>query len=99
MSKDRVSTRTPNFTHVEEKLLLELTDKHKRVVENKKTGAVQWSDKEKAWKQLEEYFNGRNIFTTFRSMTILKQKYSNLKKLKSKFSRNKQEMEKWREYK
>jgi hypothetical protein len=66
----------------------------------KKTGAVQWSDKEKAWKQLEEYFNARKIFTTFRSMTILKQKYSNLKnKSKSKFSRNKQEMENWREYK
>jgi hypothetical protein len=28
------SKRTPNFTHVEEKLLLELMDKHKGVIEN-----------------------------------------------------------------
>jgi hypothetical protein len=93
MSKDSASKRTPNFTHVEEKLLPELMEKHKRVIENKKSGAVQWSDKEKAWKQLEEEFNGRNIVTTFCSMTILKQKYNNLKKnSKNKFARNKQEM-------
>jgi hypothetical protein len=43
MSKDSASKRTPNFTHLEEKLLLELTDKHKRVVENKKnwSGSVE----------------------------------------------------------
>jgi hypothetical protein len=64
------SKRTPNFTHVEEKLLFELMDKHKRIIDNKKSGAVQWSDKEKAWKQLEEEFNGKNIVSTFRSMTI-----------------------------
>jgi hypothetical protein len=44
----------------------------------KKTGAINWSEKEAAWKKIEEEFNSQS--TVFRSVESLKRFHNNKKK-------------------
>jgi len=44
--------RNVNFNKREEELLVELVTTHKHVLENKKTDAVVWKEKEACWKKL-----------------------------------------------
>ncbi|XP_077485476.1 myb/SANT-like DNA-binding domain-containing protein 3 [Amblyomma americanum] len=46
-----------NFSRVERALLLDLVDKHKAVLENKRTDAVSVARKRKEWELIETQFN------------------------------------------
>ncbi|CAG9583214.1 unnamed protein product [Danaus chrysippus] len=50
-------TRGPNFSSGEKKVLIELTDKYKEIVGNKKADAVTIAAKKQAWEKLTEEFN------------------------------------------
>lgn len=49
--------RCPNFTAAERILLIKLANKKSGILENKKTDAVTWRDKENCWKLIEKEFN------------------------------------------
>lgn len=72
--------RAANFSINEEQLLIRLVKKYKNIIESKRSNAVTWKDKEKAWLKIECEFNSRNNDNTFRSAKHLKEKY-NLKKV------------------
>lgn len=70
--------RTPNFSSSEVDILLELVEKYKSIVECKKTDKVSCETKLQTWKRIEEEFKSTCGF--FRSYSVLKNKYENLKK-------------------
>lgn len=72
--------RAPNFSKCEEQLLISLVEKYKNIIECKKSNALTWKDKEKAWSKIESEFNSKNSGNAFRSVKHLKEKYNNLKK-------------------
>lgn len=78
-----------NFSRDEEQLLVALVGKYKSIIENRKSNATTWKDKEKAWQVIEKEFNsnsGQNV----RNCKQLKEKYLNMKKrTKQKFSTEK----------
>ncbi|KYN03425.1 UPF0439 protein C9orf30 like protein [Cyphomyrmex costatus] len=78
-----------NFSRDEEQLLVALVEKYKLVIENRKSNATTWKDKEKAWQVIEKEFNsnsGQNV----RNSKQLKEKYLNMKKrTKQRFSNEK----------
>lgn len=49
--------RCANFTSAEKKLLLQLSNKYKTILENKKTDGVTWRNKEDSWTKIENQFN------------------------------------------
>ncbi|KYQ47800.1 UPF0439 protein C9orf30 like protein [Trachymyrmex zeteki] len=73
-----------NFSRDEEQLLVALVKKYKSIIENRKSNATTWKDKEKAWQVIEKEFNsnsGQNV------RKQLKEKYLNIKKrTKQRFS-------------
>ena len=70
--------RNQNFTKEELELLVELVYKNKDVIENKRTDAVIWKEKEEAWKQIEMEFNSCSLGP--RTVEQLKFKYKGMKK-------------------
>lgn len=83
----KADKRAANFSKYEEQLLINLVEKYKNIIESKKSNAVTWKDKEKAWLKIECEFNNKNNDNTFRSAKHLKEKYNNLKKgTKKKFA-------------
>jgi hypothetical protein len=55
MSQQKVEkkrARTPNFSPDEKVALLNLIKKYSHIIENKKTDAVTWQDKSKAWGEI-----------------------------------------------
>jgi|GEM_PF-6177826 len=78
-----------NFSKDEEQLLVALVEKYKSIIENKKSNATTWKDKEKAWQMIEKEFNS-NSGQNPRNSKQLKEKYLNMKKkTKQKFSNEK----------
>lgn len=49
--------RNINFTSSEEELLVELVDKYKHIIENKKTDMIMWKEKKACWEKLTKEFN------------------------------------------
>ncbi|XP_028156694.1 uncharacterized protein LOC135084378 [Ostrinia nubilalis] len=85
--------RAANFNNAEVQLLVSLVDKHKQVIENKKTDAVTNKDKDAVWKKIETSFNSCGISTSIRTWKTLKLKYEGIKKVtKKKSSLQRQEM-------
>lgn len=72
--------RNVNFCSREEELLIELVTANKHVLENKKTDAVMWKDKEDCWKKLALEFNSLALLVP-RTVAQLQLKYKNIKKL------------------
>lgn len=72
--------RNINFSVEEEELLVELVKKYKSVIENKKTDAVMWKEKEECWFKIVEEFNSQGLLVV-RSLTQLQLKYKNMKKV------------------
>lgn len=73
--------RPANFNTAEVELLISLVDKHKHIVENKKTNAVTNKDKDAAWKKIESSFNSCGISSSIRTWKTLKLKYEGIKKV------------------
>lgn len=78
--------RNPNFTDEEISLLLDLVEDFKIVVECKKSDTNSRSDKDKAWKVIEERFNVSSSNIAYRDRKVLKYsyKYENLKRVTKK---------------
>lgn len=72
--------RTANYSLEEKNLLLQLVQKHKNVVENKKTDAVSNIAKENTWKKIAFEFNSVAPSNVSRDWASLKKAYSNIKK-------------------
>lgn len=83
--------RGSNFSSFEVELLMSLVKKYKTVVENKKTNAVTWKEKQSTWDKIASEFNASsgNCIRTTRNIRC---KYENLKKIaKKKFAAEKRE--------
>lgn len=71
--------RNINFNKREEELLVELVQEKKDIIENKKTDAIMWKEKEKCWDVITAEFNSIGLLVP-RSKSQLQLKYKNLKK-------------------
>uniref|UniRef100_A0A0K8T4X2 Regulatory protein zeste n=1 Tax=Lygus hesperus TaxID=30085 RepID=A0A0K8T4X2_LYGHE len=71
--------RNVNFSKAEEELLVEQVMKRKEIIENKKTEAVMWNEKEAIWKELTSEFNSVGLLV-HRTTEQLQLKYKSLKK-------------------
>lgn len=72
-------SRGVNYTVQEKQILLELIDKYKGTIENKKSDSVHVKQKERVWEQLRNEFNG-HLEVTGRTVKQLRQYYDNLKR-------------------
>ncbi|XP_060858792.1 uncharacterized protein LOC132936123 [Metopolophium dirhodum] len=79
-SKPVKRSRNVNFNSREEELLVELVTTHKHVLEDKKTDAVMWKEKEACWTKLASEFNSQSLLVP-RTVQQLQLKYKNLKKV------------------
>lgn len=79
MSSKVKRERSTNFNDCELELLVDLVQKQKHILENKKTDAVTTHLKNKAWEILCKSFNSKSL-NGYRSEKCLKSKYDNLKK-------------------
>lgn len=71
--------RNANFSTTETEALVSLIEGKKHVIENKKSNAVAWQDKEKAWKAIEVAFNSIRG-EVYRDAKHLKVKYESMKR-------------------
>ncbi|XP_073961937.1 uncharacterized protein [Choristoneura fumiferana] len=71
--------RNLNFSREETDMLVSLVEKNKHIIENKKSDAVTWKEKEEKWKAIESAFNSSGI-GVFRSAKHLRTKYEALKR-------------------
>ncbi|CAG9840735.1 unnamed protein product [Diabrotica balteata] len=78
--ESNANRRTVNFTESEENMLLLLIKKYATIIENKKTDSSINYKKNEAWAQIEREFNACSRGGTYRSMIVLKNKYTNIKK-------------------
>ncbi|XP_017474295.1 PREDICTED: myb/SANT-like DNA-binding domain-containing protein 3 [Rhagoletis zephyria] len=74
-----MAKRSNNFSAAEIESLLEIVEKHKKIIECKKSDAVTTLMKNKEWKTISEEFNSGSS-ASFRDEKVLKTKYYNLKK-------------------
>lgn len=74
--------RNVNFSKKEEELLVELVNKHE--LENKKTDAIMWKEKEQFWGRLVDEFNSQGLLVP-RTVGQLQLKYKHLKKVQWRF--------------
>lgn len=76
---DNKRKRNINFNKREDELLIELIQGKKDIIENKKTDAIMWKEKEKCWDELTAEFNSVGLLVP-RSKSQLQLKYKNIKK-------------------
>jgi hypothetical protein len=76
--------RTQNFLEAEKMILIYLMKQYKDILENKKSDAVTFKDKDKCWKVVEHLFNSRSS-GKYRSSEVLRNCWDNLKKKTRKF--------------
>ncbi|XP_055842578.1 uncharacterized protein LOC129909529 [Episyrphus balteatus] len=75
----KIKKRNPNFSSSEKSLLLHCVYEERGVIENKKTDAATWKDKESAWLRIETNFNSQSGASCYRSGESLKRFYANYK--------------------
>ncbi|KAK4881286.1 hypothetical protein RN001_004605 [Aquatica leii] len=84
--------RTVNFTELEVRVLIDIALRYSFIIENKKTDAVSWKDKNKAWENIATEFNPVTGCIN-RVSKVLRLKYDNIKpNIKQKQSKNKYEI-------
>ncbi|CAH1109753.1 unnamed protein product [Psylliodes chrysocephalus] len=64
----------------EKSLLIQLVEKYKNIIENKKSDAISWKDKDEAWVKISQQFNANCPENIHRKKESLKKTYENLKK-------------------
>jgi len=68
--------KSPNFTNNEKIKLIELIERNKSIIENKKTDNVNTKDKEKYWIKITKEFNS-NCISVYRDVGSLKNCWDN----------------------
>lgn len=76
--------RQQNFSNLEKIKLIELIEREKNIIENKKTDNVSLKDKDTCWKNITNEFNSNSI-SGHRDITSLKNCWDNLKKKTRKY--------------
>ncbi|KAK9674967.1 Myb/SANT-like DNA-binding domain [Popillia japonica] len=77
--------RSKNFTEMETGFLIDVVIRRIEIVENKKTDAVTWKEKEVVWNKIAEELQA--IAGTYRTSAILRSKYESIKQnIKSKLT-------------
>jgi len=71
--------KSPNFSNLEKIKLIELIERNKNIIENKKTDNVSTRDKEKCWMKITKEFNN-NCILVHQDVCSLKNCWDNLKK-------------------
>lgn len=71
--------RLPNFSSAEKMKLIELIERKKKIIENKKTDNVSAKDKENCWINIMKEFNSSST-SGHRDVGCLKNCWDNLKK-------------------
>lgn len=79
MEKAKKRARNVNFTHEETEQLLSFIQTKISIIENKKSDAVTWQEKENAWKAIQVEFNN-STRGVFRDSKHLRLKYEALKR-------------------
>ncbi|KAH1021639.1 hypothetical protein HUJ04_011132, partial [Dendroctonus ponderosae] len=72
--------RSQNFCNDEKISLMDIIEKYKNIVENKKTDCISSNQKKKAWVQIANEFNAICPDSSFRDCNTLKKFYENKKK-------------------
>ncbi|KAJ8950543.1 hypothetical protein NQ314_007852 [Rhamnusium bicolor] len=72
--------RTANYSLEEKNVLLQLVQKYKNIIENKKTDASSNAEKESIWRKIYAEFNSVAPNNIERDVTSLKKAYLNMKK-------------------
>lgn len=75
---EEVDQKIGKFKESEVEILVKLVDKYKNIIENKKTDATTWKEKQKTWAQITNEFNA--TCGSSRPPKNIKCKYDNLKK-------------------
>lgn len=79
--KEKFAKRAPNFRQSEKAHLLNIiANKYSAILEDKKTDRVSTTQKDQAWKVIENEFNATSSSSTYRSWVCLKKCYENMKK-------------------
>lgn len=73
--------RAPNFSAREKSLLLNTVYSFKNIIENKKTNAQSWKEKDEAWEKVTKAFNSQTVEGYPRSKESLRKYYDNIKKM------------------
>lgn len=76
--------RQQNFSNLEKIKLIELIERKKNIIENKKTDNVSFKDKDTCWKNITSEFNSNSI-SRHRDISSLKNCWDNLKKKTRKY--------------
>jgi len=76
--------KSPNFSNLEKIKLIELIERDKNIIENKKTDNVSTREKEKCWIKITKEFNN-NCISVHRDVCSLKNCWDNLKKKTRKY--------------
>jgi len=71
--------RGANFTKTEIDLLIDIMLKYKHIIENKRTDATTWKDKNEAWEKISSEFNAASGNFP-RSTKTIRSKYDTIKK-------------------
>lgn len=78
MSSEEKKKRGKNFTAEEEQVLMELLEERKNILENKKSDAAIWKQKEQAWEEMADTFYARTGI--YREWKALRDKFINMKR-------------------
>lgn len=78
VSNNKRRPRMTNFSCEEKMSLLSIILKYKNIIENKKTGAVTWQQKQETWGKIEKEFVASNAMV--RTRECLKNAYENIKR-------------------
>lgn len=79
MSEIKKRERLPNFSNIEKLKVIELIEKYKNIIENKKTDNINLKEKEKCWINISKEYNSSNS-SVHRDVASLKSCWDNLKK-------------------
>jgi len=79
MSEIKKRDRLPNFSNLEKIKLIQLIEKYKNMIENKKTDNINLKEKEKCWINISKEYNS-SCSSVHRDVASLKSCWDNLKK-------------------
>ncbi|XP_028156205.1 myb/SANT-like DNA-binding domain-containing protein 3 isoform X1 [Ostrinia furnacalis] len=79
MERNMKRERNTNFSREETENLISLIETYKNIIENKKSDAATWQEKEKAWKAIEFEYNSCGV-GVYRDARHLKLKYEAIKR-------------------
>lgn len=95
MSEHEASSRkrAPNYTVPERERLLNIVERYKSIIENKKTDGVSVKDKKDCWQKVSEEFNAASPSYFYRSIDSLKKFYEKQKEeLRKRYALEKKEL-------